>query len=252
MPPRQLFFFEAPEDGGGAAPVEPVEPDAGAGASLTSEAPPAAEEPWALTRQDWEATVGYLQQTAPLLQQMAMFMQQGGPQQQQPQAPAYQEPSLPELDPFDPESVQAHIEARVMAGMEEAMGPYRHMFNTMAESEGERLARSTMERLDQEVGHFDHDAAYMIAAGALGDESLNPNDVLTSAARYMHDFEASIRADERQKYQSELAGLRDLPPDGSVGSAAAQETETVPRGPRRYHEAVERALARRNPTMPVG
>lgn len=243
MPPRQLFFYEAPEDGGNAAPVEPVvEPE-------VVETPAEPEPPWSLSQDDWNATLGYLQQTAPLIQQMAQYMQGGGFQQQ---APASPESSLPDLDPFDPDSVQAHIEARVAAGMEEAMGPYRHMFNSMAESEGERLARSTMERLDQEVGAFDHDAAYMIAAGALADESLDPNDVLTNAARYMHDFEAQIRADERQKYKDELAGLRDIPPDGSVGSAAAQETETVPRGPRRYHEAVERALARRNPTMPVG
>lgn len=245
MPPRQLFFYEAPEDGGGPAadPPAPEPADAPTG-DVAGDQEAAA---WALSQDDWEATVNYLRQTAPVIQQVAHMMQNGGMQQQQePQ------PQEPDFDPFDPSSVQEYINNQVQQGLEQGIAPYTHLFNTMAESEGERLARSTMERLDQEVGSFDHDAAYMIAAGALADESLNPDQVLTSAARFMHDFEERIRADERTKFQGELQQMREAPRDRPVGSSAGTEGETVPTGPRRYHEAVERAMARRRPNFPVG
>lgn len=241
---RPVFHYETPEDGGGAAPEAAPEPVVEPAGDADGAAEAAA---WALSQGDWEATVNYLQQTAPVIQQVAQLLQNGG---LQPQAP----PAAPEpdFDPFDPESVQTYINSQVERGLQESIQPYTHLFNTMAESEGERLARSTMERLDAEVGSFDHDAAYMIAAGALADDSLNPDQVLTSAARFMHDFEERIRADERTKYQSELQGMRDAPQDRPVGSSAGTEGETVPTGPRRYHEAVERALARRQPTFPAG
>lgn len=245
MPPRQLFFYEAPEDGGGTPAPEPdPEPVGDTGGDAEGAAEAAA---WALSQDDWEATVNYLRQTAPVIQQVAQMMQNGAMQPQQQQAPPE-----PDFDPFDPESVQSYINNQVQQGLEQGIAPYTHLFNTMAESEGERLARSTMERLDQEVGSFDHDAAYMIAAGALADESLNPDQVLTSAARFMHDFEERIRADERTKYQGEIQQLREAPRDRPIGSSSGVEGETVPTGPRRYHEAVERAMARRRPNFPVG
>lgn len=243
------LHFEAPEAGGAPEAVEPVEPvEQPVDPALSDTA--AEQQAWALSQSDWEATLSYLQQTAPLLQQVQHMMASG---QLQPQAaPQPAEPPVPEYDPFEPESVAAYIQQSVERGVQQSMGPYQQMFNTIAEQEGQRLANSQMDALVGEIGDFDKDAVYMIAAGALSDESLNPNDVLRSAARYMHEFEQRIRASEREAYKAELQGLQGNPTDPPIGSAAAQETEDVPTGPRRYHEAVERALARRSPTLPVG
>lgn len=248
MPPRDLFFYEAPEDGGGETAEAPEpEVDQGTGDQAGAEEQAA----WQLSQDDWQATMNYLQATAPVIQQVAALMQQQeqAQYQQQPQEP--QQP-LPEWDPWDPASVQQYINAAVEQGVLQATGPYQQLFNTMAESEGERLAQQTLGRLQEEVGSFDADATYMIAAGALADESLNPDHVLTSAARYMHDFEQKIRSDEREKYKAELTGISQNPSDSPVGASAGREDETIPTGPRRYHEAVERALSRRNPGFPVG
>ena len=194
---RQLFFYEAPEDGGGEPPEAPEQE---VEATPGDQAGQAEAEAWALSQDDWNQTVQYLQATAPVIQQVAALMQQQQQTQQyqEQQAPQQQ---LPDFDPWDPNSVQQYINAAVEQGVLQQTQPYQQLFNTMAESEGERLAQQTLGRLQEEVGEFDADATYMIAAGALADESLNPDHVLTSAARYMHDFEAKIRADEREKYK---------------------------------------------------
>lgn len=242
MPPRNRFFFEAPEDGGGGAP--PPTPDP------TPDPTPEEPEQWSLSRDDWDATQNYLRQAAPILEQMYAQMQQG----QVPQQP--QQPQLPdEFDPFDTQSVasfiNAHIQHGISQALEQQLGPMQGVLGMVASREGEQLARTQLDRLESELGSFDRDAAFLVGSGLI-QQGEDPSESLRVAAVYARDFEQRIREDERNRYKSELQQLGQAPPETPVGGAAGTENEKVPTGPRRYHVAVERAIARRNGVMPVG
>lgn len=246
---RQLFFYEAPEDGGGADDSEPIDqPEA---AVETPEVTPEETPPWALNEQDWQQTVQYLQQTAPILQAVAQYL----PQLQQQANPAPAAEEAPEIDPFDPASVRAYIQHEIQAGIQsgltDQLGPYEGMLGMVASEQGEALARRELETIKSDIGEFDHDTAFLIAAGAI-EGGQDPAVALRHAATYSRDWEKRIRDDERTRYQTELKTLGGAPGEVPIGSAAGTEVQPVPTGPRRYHEAVERVLARQNPTNVVG
>jgi hypothetical protein len=71
----------------------------------------------------------------------------------------------------------------------------------------------------------------------------------------MHDLETRIREDERKKLQEEFQELKGAGTQGGPGrtpGVTATEFDKVPTGPRRYEEAMERAMARRRGGFPVG
>jgi hypothetical protein len=255
---RSLFMYETPEDGGGAAEVEAVadedldlqgvDLDALDGASDTE----VEEAAWALSQSDWETTLNYLQQTAPILQQVAQVLptlqqqpQQGNPTDQ-----------TPDIDPFDPQSVQAFIQQQVQAGIGQAlqqqMAPYEGVLSSFASEQGAAMAKAELETIKETVGDFDQDNAFLIAAGSI-EQGQDPTQALHQAARFTHDFEKRIRADERNRFKEELRSLQAAPNETPAGSgSAAVEVQPVPTGPRRYHEVVERYLERQNPSSVVG
>ncbi len=245
---RQLFHYEAPEDGGGVDDSEPIDV-----AEAPVDATPEEAAAWALKQEDWEQTVGYLQQTAPLLQQLAQYLPQMQQQQQQTQAPAQAE--APEIDPFDPNSVSNYIQFQINQGLQSALaeqlGPYEGMLGMVASEQGETLARNELESIRSQIGEFDQDTAFLIAAGQI-EGGLDPSTALRQAAQYSREWEQKIRTDERERYQKEVQNLQGAPGEVPVGSTSAGEVQPVPTGPRRYHEVVERVLARQNPTSTVG
>ncbi len=252
---KDLFRYEAPEDGGGEAAVEDVSdevlaefvPDEASEGDATAQE----EAAWALSQDDWQQTVNYLQQTAPIIQQVSQMLQNGGLPQQQ-QAPAQE---TPQIDPFDPDSVSGYIQAQIQQGlaaaMQEEVGPYREIMDQQARQQGEQLARQELESLQEKVGKFDSDSAFLIAAGAI-EGGQDPMTALRNAAQYSHEWETKIRADEREVYRKELQGLRSAPGEVAAGSMAGTEIQPVPTGPRRYHEIVERYQNRQNPPSVVG
>lgn len=251
---RELFFYEAPEDGGGAPPPEPV----------PAEAPPEpapeaqAEEPFAVSPEDWQRVTGFQDAAIPILQQMAAYMeqqQQGGQQQQHPaQQQAPQEEQLPDYDPFDPESTSRYINAAVQRGvqqgMQEQMGMYEPVLGQIAQREAEALARSELGRLQEDVGAFNEDAALLVAAGVI-EQGGDPSQALATAAHYMRNLEAQIRQDAVEAYKKELGQIAEAPQEAPTGTPA-QVQETPPQGARRYEEVVENFLRRRNAQLPVG
>ncbi len=254
-PDRELFFYEAPEDGGGAPPPEPVPAE-----TPPEPAPEAqAEEPFAVSPEDWQRVAGFQDAAIPILQQMAAYMeqqqQQGGQQQypaQQQQAP--QEEPLPDYDPFDPESTSRYINEAVargvQRGMQEQMGMYEPVLGQIAQREAEQLARSELGKLQENVGAFNEDAALLVAAGVI-EQGGDPSQALLTAAHYMRDFEAKLRQDAVEAYKKELGQIAEAPQEAPTGTPA-QVQETPPQGARRYEEVVENFLRKQNAQLPVG
>lgn len=238
MKPRQRFFYEAPEDGGGAPPEEPA----------VEESPTPEEEAWALSRDDWERTQSFLQQAAPILQHVAQQLQQ------QPQATQEPEPEV-EIDPFDPTSIQRYVQAQIQRGVDEglkqALGVYQPVLDTVASREGEALARAELEKIQQEVGKFDENMAFIVGSGLI-EQGYDPPSALRVAAEHVSEFEKRVRAEERKAVMEELKNLNGAPPETPVGSTTATDLDKIPTGKNRYYEVVERFKARQNPVNPVG
>lgn len=244
---RQLFMYEAPEDGGGEPAPEPVE--------AVEQVEEAAPDWSGVSREEWEATQQFIASASPFLQNLANDYQQRQYQEQQAYyAQQNQAPALPDWDPFDENVVQAHVQARVQAQLEQALGPYQSILGHVAQETSQRQAEEALENLNSQVGAFDRDAALLIAAPMI-DAGNGPDQSLRAAAQYMHELEQRIRADERQLVQQQFQELRTAggnPGNSSAPGVTATEFDKVPTGPRRYHDAVDRALARRNGSFPVG
>lgn len=215
----------------------------------------AAEAPWSVDRGEWEQVRNFIGAAGPVLGQMAQMLQarQEGFQPQAPQQP--QQPQAPEFDPWEPESVRNYIQSEISTGVRDALdqglGPYGPLLESVASVEGEKQARAVLSSLGEEVGAFDEDASMILAAGLLSQGNVPPEHALRVSANYMSELEKRIREDERTRYMDELKNLSTAPQEHPVGPSAG-EVETVPTGPQRYHEAVQRALARRNAGLPIG
>jgi hypothetical protein len=232
---RFVYDFD-PDDEVGEVPAEAV----------VEEPTAAEEEAWALAREEWEQTQQYLHATAPIIQQLAQMLESGAtPGVAQPA----QQPDP--FDPFDPESVQKHIQREIAAGLEAELGEYKSLLGMVATREGETIAKQELEQLTSELGTFDTDMALALASGAMT-PGADPAPVLRNAAKFVRNFEERIRKEEREQVQGRLQGLGAAPGSPGTPGPSVTETETVPVGPRRYQEAIERALATRNAVRPVG
>lgn len=225
-------------------PVEPV-------------APEVVEPTWMPPQEEWQQIRNFTVAAAPVLGQLAQMMEQRVQAHQEPQSyqPQPSQQQQIEFDPFEPDTVRAFIQQEIDAGVRSAldqeMGPYGPLLESVASVEGEKQARAVLSALSDEVGTFDEDASMILAAGLLSQGNVAPDHALRVSAQYMAEFEKRVREDERTRYLEELKNLRNAPEEHPVGPQAT-EMETVPTGPRRYQEAVERALARRNATLPIG
>jgi hypothetical protein len=217
---------------------------------------PVPEGGWPGPSQDeWNDLVGFRQEVTPFLGELANVLNQvEQPQYGQQQQPQYgQDPYAqqePEFDPFDSNSVQQYIQQNIQQGVQQALDPYSGVLGLVATREGEQLAKNELDTIKSEVGDFDQDAALLVASGLI-DQGQDPSQALRTSAEYVRDYEAKIRASEREKYQQELQGLSgrgDVPAGAGNG---AEPTIPIPTGQDRYRVAVENALARRRPGLPV-
>lgn len=208
-----------------------------------AETQPEPEPEWTgPSREEWEASRQFQEAAGPVLQQMAVNMGLVQPQQQAPQP----QPA-PELDPWDPNSVQKYIDYQVSQRTAE----YDNMLRLVEAQQGEQLARQEIERLHGVYGDFDGDTALVIASGLL-DQGVAPNQALDQAAQLLRDHEAKVREDERQRHGVTLQNIAEAPREGSANTGLAQETERVPTGKDRYEEVVARYLAGRKAGLPIG
>jgi hypothetical protein len=200
------------------------------------------------SQEDWQAMVEYQKATVPVINQLGEYLSTP-PQEGQEYQPEYQQQEEEAFDPYDEDSVQGFIQRNIQQGIEQALGPFQGLLGTIASREGESLAKGELDRIAGEVGEFDRDNAFLVA-NSLIEQGADPTQALQQAATYSRDFEAKVRADEREKYQTEMRNLAGAPRETGMGSSSATEGVGVPTGQDRYKIAVQRALG--NGTMPVG
>lgn len=220
---------------------------------VVDEAPETGEPTWALQQDEWNRVNGFINAAAPVLQHVAQLLQDGQsltPQPQEPEAPA----QLPDIDPFEPTSVQRYVDAlleqRVAAAIQNSLGPYESVLGMVASREGEDLAKREFEKIASEVGEFDQEAAFAMASGLI-DRGMEPGQAIREAGTYAREWEKRIATKAVEDYKASLQTIGSAPQE-QTGGAAATEVEGVPTGRGRYEVAINRALARRNPITPIG
>jgi len=216
---------------------EVEEPDAPEPDAPAPDSEPEPATAWSPPQEEWQQMTGVVQQLAALLQE---------PEQPQPDPMADFQ-----FDPFDPESVQQMIDMRAQAIAQAQMEPFQGLLGMLSAREGEQLAKAELDRIQGDVGEFDHDMAFLIASGMV-DNGSDPAGALRQSAGQVREFESKIRADERAKVEAEFQGLGTAPREQGVGSGEAVPGESVPTGPGRYDQIVERWRANQRPSMPVG
>lgn len=238
---------------------EGLEPESVVDEPAVEETPAAEEQPFAISREEWETTQNYLRATAPLLQEVQRLVQSGQmtPAQGQQVLEQNQQAQAPEYDPFEPESVNRFIQHTVGQMLEQALqeqfAPFQGLLGMVASEKGEQLARQEMEAIQGEIGEFDQDLAYVIAAPMI-DSGSDPGQAFRQVANYLRQRDEQIRNEAYEKFKSDheqgLLRLANAPGEQG-GGAIGQESMEVPTGPNRYKIAVQRGLARRA-VNPVG
>lgn len=238
MKGRQRFLYEAAEDGGGGggggwAPteewgsridsfIETAGPTLSALGEILSEpyegAGGQAPDPMEQWQRDYSAW------------QEANGLGQGG-QQAQP----------PVLDP------QA-IELAVQRAVEERMSPFAPLLGTIAEREGEQIARTQLAELKNEIGSFSDDQAIKLAQLYLSN-GLPAEDALRKAAEDTFQYEQTIRQSAVDEFRQSLAAAAGA--QGDLGAGAAVEGEQTPAGRNRYEDALSRFASRMSPVGPA-
>lgn len=202
------------------------------------------------SQDEWNAVIEYQKATVPVMNQLGEFLN-APPEQYQQYQEQGGEQQEDTFDPYDEGSVQQYIQQNIQAGIEQALGPFQGILGTIASREGETLAKGELDRIAEEVGKFDKDNAFLVANSLL-EQGADPTEALTKAAMYSKEFEARIRADEREQFKAELQNLAGAPRETGTGSSSAVENVGVPTGPDRYRVAVERALGNGSPVHPAG
>lgn len=217
------------------------------------EAPETGEPTWALAQDEWNRVNGFINAAAPVLQHVAQLLQEG--QSLTPQAQEQAPPvALPEIDPFDPNSVQTYVDAlleqRVAAAIQNSLSPYESVLGMVASREGEDLAKREFEKIASEVGEFDQEAAFAMASGLI-ERGMDPGEAIREAGTYAREWEKRIATKAVEDYKASLQTISDAPQE-QTGGAVATEIEGVPKGRGRYEVAIQRALDRRSPITPTG
>lgn len=245
MDPLRPFMEAVPDDGsdGGTGYEDDDEVD------VEPEPEPEPQASWSPSQEEWERLTQFMGQAAPLVAEIARE------RSEMYTDPGPQPPSGEDFDPFDPDSVQNYIQESVQYGVTQALqqnfAPYEGVLGMVASQQGEALARQELEKIQGEIGEFDHDSAFLVASGMI-EQGVDPVRALRQAAGYARETEERIRADERERYKSELQKLASAPTQAPAGSANGDQIDSVPTGKGRYEEAVRRALANRTPMFPTG
>jgi len=224
---------------------------------------PAAEEPaagdqegqleaeaWAgPSQEEWQSLTAYQQATMPIMQELAQILSSpDDTYAQQPQygQQPYGQPAEDDFDPYDQNQLQGLIQQH----LNQALEPLQGIVGMVASDKGEQLAKSELETIQNELGAFDTDTAFLVASGLI-EAGHDPAQALRHAASYAQSYEAKIRADERAKVQQEYQNVSQAPNELPVGGSALQGVGT-PTGSDRYEVAIARALANNHPSLPTG
>jgi hypothetical protein len=239
----RITHFEAVGDP--VADVGAAEPAAPAAEPAAAAAPEPAAEPW---RQEIETLGDHL---ATIAQNQEYLHQQ-----MQPPPPQQAEPTGPEWDPLNPDAYLEHqIEQRAQAMIEERLGPLEPILGSVAEQEGERVARGEFERIGSEIGKFDQDQA-LLGVQALISAGVDPMQAVQAAAHRQHEYEARLKTEWEAERQAHIESLRDVPDEPGTGAGGAVGQQARPTnaaeaqamgGPSKYENVGLRLIESRRP-----
>lgn len=209
-----------------------------------------------------------MQEQQEQLEEMGQFQQmllQAAQQEPQPEQ-GYEQPyppvgypvSLPE-DPYDPEQMQswyAQTSESIRSELEQTMGqqvqqlwqeqfaPFAPILGQIAQREAEQAAGEVFEGLQEQIGKFDSDKAYVYAI-AYSQQGYEPEQALELGARARHEDEKAMFNQIMQAQQQTLDNVSAAPTEMGAPPMAASQIEPVPTGPGRYEEAKNRYFSRR-------
>lgn len=224
---RQLFHYEAPEDGGG---------DAGGGG-------------WQPT-QEWGSRIdGFIESAGPVLGQLQEILNDPGDYGQQDDAlaqwqrdyEAWQQQyggqlgvqGQPQAPQFDPSVIEAAVQ--------QAMSPFMPVMEQFAAQQGEAYANEVLGQLESEIGTFDRDRTITLAQAYLA-QGADPQQALRQAASDVHAWETSISEKAVQAFKESLTNAASATGDMGAGGAAV-DLPGQPKGPGRYEEVIRRHMA---------
>lgn len=218
--------------------------------------PAADSAPSYLTAADIQPLVDFQQSAMPVLQQLGQVLNAeeeelfGGDPAQGDVGGG--DPD--EFDPYDPNTIRALAQAEAKAMME----PFSGVLGLVAQEKGEQLARNALEEIKGDIGDFDPDATFLIAQSILNDPNargVNPAQTLRGVAQWVQGRDAKIAEAAVEKYKAEMQALAGAPRGEVAGAgAAATEIDKIEMGSGgadKYSLAVQRAMARRNPSQVV-
>jgi hypothetical protein len=188
------------------------------------------------------------QQSAQIMQALAEAINET-PQAAPAIAP--QTPGAEEYDPFDPESFQRAVDARAREQFEqlyqERLAPFEEVLNIAAQRESVEAAHGYYERIEPQVGKFDHDMAHTVGVAfqALAPD-MPPEQALWLSATVMHEYEKGLWQKFQESLGSAASNAVGAPSEAPAAAAAVSEVLPVPTGPERYTEAARRFMERRN------
>ena len=212
-----LLDYEATEDAPPDAPA-PAEP----APEPAAEAEPAEAEPWAgPTQEEWQMAQAQLAEYRDFMAQMQQPYYPD-PEPEQPQ-------QIPEYDPFDPESLPRHLDARD----ERLLGAMQHMLAPMTEQyrdeSATRWAEDTFSRLGVPEDEHWRDGVLFASAGfqqydPYGRPLVHPQQAAAQGYEFLQRFAEAERAAERAR----IEGLN-AQTDEAIRARA--ESPALPAGP---------------------
>lgn len=219
----RTFLSETAADGGGGDLGGDTEADAGgevvAGETAADETAAAEEAAvWAgPSQEEWQAAqeaLGQFGQHAGVLEQLGQMLNQ------EPDA------ELPEFDPFEPDSFQKAVDARVAQVLDERLGPIESLADQQIHDQGEKMIAEHLEKLQGELGEFDHAAASLVAQGLLGEVG-EPVQALKQGAELVQKIEKAAGEKAVAAYKEQLANIGRAPSE-TGGDSAAIDTAAPP------------------------
>lgn len=170
------------------------------------------------------------------------------------EAAARQPAELPAWDPFDPEVVNAHLDARLNAlanRFEQALAPVLETTQQATIDQGKEAANTFLDSLKagdpeqgiEALGDFDNTRAITTAAVYASRDGMDPSAALEKAAREEVEHVQKIEQAFLGRLKTRIEGRDGLTVEPAGGSGAASEVSTLPRGPKAYTEQLKRSMA---------
>jgi hypothetical protein len=192
------------------APAEPAVEAAAAPEPSVAETVP--EQPWAVSRSDWDQLVGTVQTLAGALQ------------------PALAEPAQPDIAQYagpdgelSYDGLQRFISDQIQAGVDARLSQVEPVLNQTIAERGEHLISQKFNELKSTVGEFDTELARELAEG-YASTGFQPDEAIRRGAQRAFEFAKAQRDAAVEHYKTTLSNISSAPREGAaVGAGIPDE-----------------------------